>query len=207
MREAEHSEASEAGASTASEVRHRETVDRFVQFWGNMASNWGINRTMAQIHALLYCAEAPLNTDDIMARLDISRGNANMNLRSLTEWDLVDKVHLSGSRKDFYVAKKDVWHITAQIIRERERREIKPVKEQLRGFRDHLRPPEAASCDEFDDERDAELCRRLQNLIELMEVFEGFFEALLPLVKAHNAPTIRKLIQIARTLEVPADER
>lgn len=206
MNPAEHSEASRSESPAAPEVRHRDTVDRFVRFWGDMASNWGINRTMAQIHALLYCSEEPLNTDDIMQRLDISRGNANMNLRSLTEWDLVDKVHLAGSRKDFYVAEKDVWHITAQIIRERERREIKPVKQQLRELRDHLRPASAESCDDL-DEQDALLCRRIQNLVELMEVFEGFFEALLPLVKERNASTIRELIQIARSLEAPAHER
>ena len=79
---------------------HREALSRFVLFWGEMASRWGINRTMAQIHALLYAAETPMDTDEIMKQLQISRGNANMNLRSLINWDLVRKVHQSGSRTD-----------------------------------------------------------------------------------------------------------
>ena len=155
---------------------------------------------MAQIHALLYCSDTPLNTDDIMGRLDISRGNANMNLRSLTEWSLVDKMHLSGSRKDFYVAKKDVWHITAQIIKEREQREIKPVKQQLRALRDHLKPADAQSCDDLEDE-DAALCWRIQKMVELIDVLDELFEALLPLIEKQNTTTIRRLAQLVASIE------
>jgi DNA-binding transcriptional regulator GbsR (MarR family) len=185
--------------------QHQETVDRFVQLWGEMASTWGINRTMAQIHALLYCSEAPLNTDDIMGRLDISRGNANMNLRSLTEWNLVDKMHLSGSRKDFYAAKKDVWHITAQIIKERERREIKPVKQQLHTLRDHLKQAPAQSCDELNEE-DAALCWRIQHMVELIDVLDELFEALLPLIEKQNTTTIRRLAQLVASIEPHAGD-
>ena len=127
--------------------RHQEALERFILFWGEMASNWGINRTMAQIHALLYAAEKSLDTDTIMQRLQISRGNANMNLHSLVNWNLVRKVHRPGSRKDYYVAEKDVWHITAQIIRERERREIGPVMQQLQECRDTLAgKPDTEDC-------------------------------------------------------------
>ncbi|MDX1739993.1 MAG: hypothetical protein R3178_01820, partial [Rhodothermales bacterium] len=131
----------------ATSERHREALDMFVSFWGEMASRWGINRTMAQIHALLYSSEEPLDTDQIMEALSISRGNANMNLRSLIDWKLVFKVQKEGSRKDYYEAEKDVWHITAQIIRRRERQEIEPVMQQLMGCKDALRrgdtPPSA----------------------------------------------------------------
>lgn len=179
--------------------RHKEAVDRFVHFWGEMASTWGINRTMAQIHALLYCTEAPLNTDDIMKRLDISRGNANMNLRSLTDWNLVQKTRQPDSRKDYYVAEKDVWQITTRIIKERERRELHPVKDQLRECADLL-----VKGDETLDDRpetDRMLHRRLENLVELMEVFEGFSEALLPLVQKRNVSTIQHLIRVVRSLD------
>ena len=179
--------------------RYDEALERFVLFWGEMASNWGINRTMAQIHALLYCAEEPLDTDAIMERLQISRGNANMNLRSLITWDLVSKVQRAGSRKDFYEAEKDVWHITAQIIEERERREIKPVREQLRECRDLLKE-DHERCEEL-PEREAQLCHRLENLMGLMEVFEGFFEALLPFVQEENVPMMKRLIRLADALE------
>jgi DNA-binding transcriptional regulator GbsR (MarR family) len=192
------------GSSGETPDAHREAVDRFIAFWGRMASTWGINRTMAQIHALLYCSEAPLNTDDIMARLDISRGNANMNLRSLTDWNLVSKTHLPESRKDFYVAEKDVWTITAQIIRERERREIQPVRDQLEACVDRLVPnPDAL--DEH-PEADRILYRRLDNLIELMEVFEGFSEALLPLVRSKNVEMVEQLVAIARAIDAASAE-
>ena len=179
-----------------------EAIRRFIVFWGEMASNWGINRTMAQIHALLYCAEEPLDTDAIMERLQISRGNANMNLRSLIDWSLAHKTQRAGSRKDFYEAEKDVWRITAQIIKERERREINPVREELRACRDLLGGT-AAPVDVCGDlpEADRVLCCRFENLMDLVEVFEGFSTALMPLVQERNAGTLKKLVQAARTLQ------
>ncbi len=182
--------------------RHQEALERFVLFWGEMASNWGINRTMAQIHALLYASEEPLDTDAIMERLQISRGNANMNLRSLTNWDLIRKVHLPGSRKDYYVAEKDVWEITALIIRERERRELRPVRQQLEECREIL----------LGDRRDcgaltgAEqvFCTRIENWMQLMEVFEGFSRALLPFVQHRNVDLIKALIAFAQRMHEDA---
>jgi DNA-binding transcriptional regulator GbsR (MarR family) len=188
-----------AGVADVSLTRYDEALERFVLFWGEMASSWGINRTMAQIHALLYCAEEPLDTDAIMEQLQISRGNANMNLRSLITWDLARKVHRAGSRKDFYEAEKDVWHITAQIIKERERREIKPVREQLEECRDLLKD-EDDRCEDL-PAREEQLCRRLENLTDLMEVFEGFFQALLPFVQEKNVPMMKRLIRLADMLE------
>ncbi len=185
--------------------RHREAVDRFVEFWGQMASTWGINRTMAQVYALLYCVERPLNTDDIMERLQISRGSANMNLRSLVDWDLVMKTAVSGSRKDHYVAEKDVWRVTARIIEERERQEVRPVKARLESFADHLVPEESGLDDR--PESDQQLYRRLQNLIELIEMFEGVSAALLPLVKNQNEALIRRLISVARSLNRDASSQ
>jgi DNA-binding transcriptional regulator GbsR (MarR family) len=76
--------------------RHHEALSKFILFWGEMASSWGISRTMAQIHAYLYAREDPADTDHLMERLQISRGNANMNLRSLRNWNLVRKVHRLG---------------------------------------------------------------------------------------------------------------
>jgi len=192
-------DAAPAAVAGASPTRYDEALERFVLFWGKMASNWGINRTMAQIHALLYCSEEPLDTDAIMEQLQISRGNANMNLRSLINWNLARKLHRAGSRKDFYEAEKDVWHITAQIIEERERREIKPVREQLRECRDLL-AGEEEECEDLPG-REAQLCRRLENLMDLMEVFEGFFEALLPFVKEENVPVMKRLIRLADELD------
>lgn len=197
------SKSSSPSESSAEEAvpspRHEEAVERFVDFWGQMASDWGINPTMARVYALLYCVGRPLNTDEIMDRLQISRGSANMNLRSLVDWDLVGKQSVAGSRKDHYQAEKDVWQVTARIIEERERREVRPVKERLQALADDLVPDEAS----LEDRPEAEqrLHHRLQNLIELMEVFEGVSEALLPLVKAQNETLLRQLISMAQSLD------
>ncbi len=163
-----------------------------------MASTWGINRTMAKIHALLYCVEQPLNTDQIMERLDVSRGNANMNLRSLVDWDLVTKTQRSGSRKDYYRAEKDVWQITARIIEERQRREIHPVRSRLEECADLL----VEDDETIEDRPDAEqvLHRRFAHLIDLVKVLEGVSEALLPLVRNQEVDQIEHLLELALRL-------
>lgn len=187
-----------SAANDASSSRARNAVDRFVSLWGRMASTWGINRTMAKIHALLYCAEHPLNTDQIMERLDVSRGNANMNLRSLVDWELVTKTQQSDSRKDYYEAEKDVWQITARIIEERQRREVHPVRSQLEDCADLLIDEDET----IEDRPEAEqvLHRRLSNLVDLLKVLEGVSEALLPLVRNKNVDQIEQLLDVALRL-------
>src|SRR3954453_6687052 len=105
----------------------RQTRDEFVSQWGAIGSAWGINRTMAQIHALLITATAPLSTDEIMSELKISRGNAHSNLRDLVSWGLVRSVVRKGERREFFEAEKDVWRMFCIVIRERRRRELRPA--------------------------------------------------------------------------------
>jgi len=105
----------------------QEARDEFVSQWGAIGSAWGINRTMAQIHALLITAPAPLSTDEVMAELKISRGNAHSNLRDLVSWGLVRSVVRKGERKEFFEAEKDVWRMFCIVIRERRRRELRPA--------------------------------------------------------------------------------
>jgi DNA-binding transcriptional regulator GbsR (MarR family) len=120
--------------------------DEFVAQWGAMGSAWGINRTMAQIHALLLVTPRPLCTDEIMEDLKISRGNANQNLRELVGWGLVRGVVRKGERKEFFEAEKEVWKMFTIIVRERKRREIDPAIEMLQRCREathELKGPEA----------------------------------------------------------------
>lgn len=100
---------------------------RFVESWGEMGTAWGINKTMARMHALLMIAEKPLTTDDVMEALSVSRGNANMNLRALVDWGIVRRVSLPGERKEYFASEKDVWTMCCRIARERKKREIEPV--------------------------------------------------------------------------------
>ena len=101
--------------------------DEFVAQWGALGTQWGINRTMAQIHALLMTAPEPLTTDDVMAELQISRGNAHTNLKELVAWGLLRVVVKKGERREFFEAEKDVWQIFTIVARERKRREIEPA--------------------------------------------------------------------------------
>ncbi len=104
-----------------------EAKEQFIQTWGTLGSKWGINRTMAQIHALLMISPEALSTEDIMDALSISRGNTNMNTRELIAWGLVYKELKSGERREYFVAEKDIWEVAKCIIRERKRRELEPM--------------------------------------------------------------------------------
>jgi DNA-binding transcriptional regulator GbsR (MarR family) len=109
----------------------QEGKDRFIQAWGALGTSWGINRTMAQIHALLLIAPHALCADDIMEELKISRGNANMNLRALMDWGLVYKELKPGERKEFFVAEKDMWEVVKKIIIQRKKKELEPMLKVL----------------------------------------------------------------------------
>lgn len=112
-----------------------ESQEKFIQTWGVLGGNWGINKTMAQIHALLMASPTPLCTEDMMDTLTISRGNTNMNVRVLVEWGLVTKEMVSGDRKDYYAAKKDIWVIARQIAKQRKSRELEPVLNSLQEIK------------------------------------------------------------------------
>ncbi len=104
---------------------------QFINGWGAFGTQWGINRTMAQIYALLLISPHPLSQDEIMDQLQISRGNVNMNTRELVGWGIVEKVILSGERKEHFVAEKDIWKASTQILKERKKRELDPMLKML----------------------------------------------------------------------------
>ncbi|MBX3252497.1 MAG: transcriptional regulator [Chitinophagaceae bacterium] len=108
-----------------------EAKQQFVASWGAFGTQWGINRTMAQIHALLLISPDPLSADDIMEQLSISRGNANMNIRELIDWALVNRVIVAGERKEYFTAEKDIWKVVRQIVKERKKRELDPMLKLL----------------------------------------------------------------------------
>ena len=108
-------------------MTYPEGKEKFIQSWGTLGSNWGINRTMAQIHALLLLAPDVLNAEEIRDELKISMGNANMNLRALIDWGLVYKEHKTGERKEFFRAEKDMLEIVKKIIQQRKKKELEPL--------------------------------------------------------------------------------
>ncbi len=108
-----------------------EAKQQFISSWGAFGTQWGIKRTMAQIHALLMVSAEPLTQDDIMEQLNVSRGNVNMNIRDLISWGLVDRVVMQGERKEYFTAEKDTWKVATQIIKERKKRELDPMLKLL----------------------------------------------------------------------------
>jgi DNA-binding transcriptional regulator GbsR (MarR family) len=113
-----------------------EAKQQFISSWGAFGTHWGINRTMAQIHALLLVSPDPLTQDDMMDELDISRGNANMNIRELINWGLVERVIVPGERKEYFTAEKDIWKVVKQIVKERKKRELEPMLQLLDKLED-----------------------------------------------------------------------
>jgi DNA-binding transcriptional regulator GbsR (MarR family) len=108
-------------------MNYKEAREEFIATWGTLGNEWGINRTMSQIHALLLISPEPLTTEDLMTELLISRGNANMNIHSLMDWGLIQKVLIQGERKEYFQAEKDVWKIARIVARERKKRELDPM--------------------------------------------------------------------------------
>lgn len=105
--------------------------ETFIQAWGNLGSSWGINKTMGQVHALLLVSKNSLSSDQIMETLNISRGNANMNIRALIEWGLVFKESKEGERREYFYGEKDMWRILQKIIHQRKKRELTPIVDLL----------------------------------------------------------------------------
>lgn len=113
-----------------------EAKQQFIASWGAFGTHWGINRTMAQVHALLLISPDPLSQDDLMEQLNISRGNANMNIRELIDWALVDRIIIPGERKEYFTAEKDIWKVARLIVKERKKRELDPMLKLLEQLED-----------------------------------------------------------------------
>lgn len=126
---------------------------KYIHTWGSLATSWGINKTMAQVHALLLASTKPLSADEIMEALKISRGNVNMNVRALIDWGIVRKELVVGERKEFFVADKDIWELFKQVTKERKKREIEPVLKILDELKSGVE----------EDSEEAETFKKLMN--------------------------------------------
>jgi DNA-binding transcriptional regulator GbsR (MarR family) len=113
-------------------MKNQQAKDEFIKLWGALGSQWGINRSMAQIHALLLVSHKHLSTEDIMEQLVLSRGNANMNIRELINWNLIYKEIIPGERREYFRAEHDVWTIATRIISERKKRELLPAQSLIK---------------------------------------------------------------------------
>lgn len=113
-------------------MEYKDAKQKFIQAWGTLGSSWGINRAMAQIHALLLIATEPLSAEQVMEELQMSRGNVNMNLRALVDWGIVKRENRVGERREYFSTGKDIWELAKQVSKERRKREIAPVLTMLK---------------------------------------------------------------------------
>jgi len=162
-------------------------TERFVLHWGEMAARWGVNRTVAQIQALLYLTPLPLNAEDIAARLQVARSNVSTSLRELQNWDLVKVVHLMGDRRDHYETQQDPWDLLRVIVRERKEREFDPTVAFLRG---------CVESREFARE-DPGTQKRLRDTLSLMQALSSWGEQALGMENS----MLKKLVKLGAKMQ------
>jgi DNA-binding transcriptional regulator GbsR (MarR family) len=141
--------------------------EKFILHWGEMGTKWGINRTVAQVHALLYLAAKPLPADEISATLSVARSNVSTSLRELQGWGIVRVVHVLGDRRDHFETLKDVWEIFRIVSEERKKREIDPTLRVL---------SECAKEARADPHGSPQTTERLEAMLEFLAAMSGLFE-------------------------------
>jgi len=167
----------------------------FIRRWGEMAASWGISRTMAEIHALLYVASEPLCTDDVMEQLSVSRGSASTNLRQLVNWGLIHRSHRRNDRKEYFEAEKDVWQMFETIVRERRRREVQPIVETLQRCLELIEHGPRRGNAESNGDVDA-FKRRISNMLEFCEMMNTLFNVISKGGEAGFAPFTKSLAKL-----------
>ena len=160
---------------------------RFVLHWGEMGSTWGVNRTVAQIHALLFITGRPMNADEITETLDVARSNVSMSLKELSNWNLIRSVPLMGDRRDHYETTTDVWELFRTVVRERKSREFDPTIEVLR---DCLKSGDIAS-----EDKAAQM--RIKETLALMEALSSWASEMIRLEPA----TMMKVIKLGAKVQ------
>jgi DNA-binding transcriptional regulator GbsR (MarR family) len=146
-----------------------ETMRRYIVHWGEMGSRWGMNRSVAQIHALLFLSEKPLHADEIGETLGIARSNVSTGLKELLAWDLVHVAHVLGDRRDFFSAQHDTWEVIRAIMEGRKRRELDPTLAALREYAAQLKN---------DRETPPAVRERIVAQLEFLETVTRWFEAM-----------------------------
>ena len=158
-------------------------MEKYILHWGEMGTRWGVNRTVAQIHALLYLSPKPLNAEEISETLGVARSNVSTSLKELMSWGLVKVSHVLGDRRDHFESMKDLWDIFTCVVEERKKREIDPTLTLLRQFEleagEDTRTPE-------------EIKQRINRMREVLETLTGWYEQMNTVPK----PTLIKLMKL-----------
>jgi DNA-binding transcriptional regulator GbsR (MarR family) len=164
-----------------------DTMRRYVVHWGEMGSRWGMNRSVAQIHALLFLSEKPLHADEISETLGIARSNISTGLRELIAWDLVHVSQMLGDRRDFFSAQQDPWEVVRAIVEGRKRREIDPTLAALRECVAQLKN---------DRDTPAAVRERIVTQLEFLETVTRWFDA----IKRLPRKTLLKMMRMGERI-------
>jgi DNA-binding transcriptional regulator GbsR (MarR family) len=163
------------------------TVSRFVLHWGEMGARWGVNRSVAQIHALLFITGRPMHADELVEALEIARSNVSTSLRELQAWQLVRLVHIAGDRRDHFETSTDVWELLRTVVRERQQREIAPTMVVLREL---LADPAIAK-------EPAAARGRIRETLELLETLTAWGDEMLKL----DTATLTKVLKLGAKIK------
>jgi len=166
-------------------------MEKFIVHWGEMGTRWGVNRTVAQIHALLYLSPKPLNAEEISETLGVARSNVSTSLKELMAWQLVQVTHVLGDRRDHFNAIKDLWDIFNCVVEGRKRREIDPTLTILRQCE-----LEAS----LDRETPAEVKARIKNITEFMDNLSDWYEQMSNMPRTTMMKLVKSGKKIARFL-------
>jgi DNA-binding transcriptional regulator GbsR (MarR family) len=145
-------------------------IEQFILHWGDMGDEWGVNRSVSQIHGLLYLSESPLTAEDIAEQLAMARSNVSNSIKELLSWNLIRRVPILGDRRDHFEAETDIWEVAARIAAGRKAREIDPAIEALRAF-----VADAAG----DPNISPVASRRLKEMLAFTETVDGWFTQML----------------------------
>ena len=166
-------------------------IRKFVLHWGEMGARWGINRTVAQVHALLFMSSKPLNAEEIAEALSVARSNVSTSLRELQSWGIVKIVHVMGDRRDHFESLKDIWELFHVILNERKRREIDPTLQMLRECATEAAKTRSA---------DRHARERIQDMLEVFETVNAWYQQMTGLPASTLAQVMKRGSALPKTL-------
>ncbi len=173
---------SEITEKTATHIKLTPAMQNFIMHWGEMGTRWGINRTVAQIHALVYIAPVPLTADDISSLLAVARSTVSTGLRELQSWGIVRVVHVFGDRRDYFETINDVWEMFRIVLDERKRRELDPTLRMLHDIMEDLK---------FDADEDPTAKEKVKQMYDFFNTMDKVYE------QVHELP-LAAIISLAR---------
>lgn len=167
---------------TVNKIEVSPAINRFILHWGDMGGQWGVNRSVAQIHALLLVSDRPLNAEEIAETLRLARSNVSNSIKELLTWNLVKRAPVAGDRRDHFEAESDVWEMVSRIVAMRKARELDPAAAVLDAcLTDAKEDPKAS----------AAAVKRLSELQELIGLLNSWYEQMNKVPKSRIAPLLK----------------